>query len=97
MSPVLQVCHSLFGFDSSELRAIPHIVVYTLNVCKLFIWLSRNDFHFRNVQPGTVSVIESVKARVKFNLSLFFKRIKSTYHQRYFHRQWGACGVVASG
>ena len=48
------------------------------------------------MQPGAVSVIECVKARVKFNLPLFFKRFKSSRRQRYFHRQWGARGVVAS-
>lgn len=29
-------------------------------------------------------------------IPLFFKRFKSSHHHRYFHRQWGACGVVAS-
>ena len=42
------------------------------------------------------SVIESVKARAKFNLPLFFKRFKSTCRRRYFHPQWGARGTVAS-
>ena len=96
MSPVLLPRHSLFGLDPSELRATPRIFVYMLNVSKFFIWLSRNDFRFRGMQPGAVSVIESVKARVKFNLPLFFKRFKSRRRKRYFHRQWGARGVVAS-
>ena len=34
---------------------------------QFFIWRSRNDFRFRNVQSGALSVIESGKARVKFN------------------------------
>ena len=96
MSPVLLVRHSLFGLNPVELRATPRIFVYTLNVCKFLIWRSRNDFRFRGVQPGAFSVIESVKARVKFNLPLFFKRFKSSRRRRYFHRQWGACGVIAS-
>ena len=96
MSPVLLTRHSLFGLDPAELRATPRVFVYILNVCKFFIWRSRNDFRFRGMQPGAVSVIESVKARVKFNLPLFFKRFKSGRRQRYFHRQWGASGVVAS-
>ena len=96
MSPVLQPRHSLFGLDPSELRATPRIFVYILNVCKFFIWQSRNDFRFRGMQPGAVSVMESVKSRVKFNLPLFFKRFKSRRRRRYFHRQWGARGVVAS-
>ena len=74
MSPVLLVRHSLFGLDPPELRATPRIFVYISNVCKFFIWRSRNDFRFRGVQPGTVSVIESVKARVKFNLPFFSSR-----------------------
>ena len=48
------------------------------------------------MQPGAVSIIESVKARVKFDLPLFFKRLKSPRRQRYFHRQWGARGIIAS-
>ena len=95
MSPVLLPRHSLFGLDPSELRATPRIFGYMLNVCKFFIWLSRNDFRFRGIQPGAVSVIESVKACVKFNLPLFFKRFKSSRSKRYFHHQWGAHGVVA--
>ena len=96
MSPVLLVRHSLFGLNPAELRVTPRIFVYTLNVCKFFIWRSRNDFRFRNAQPGALSVIESVKARVKFNLPIFFKRFKSSRRRRYFHRQWGAHGIVAS-
>lgn len=33
-------------------------------------------FRFRSLQPGAIPVIESVKARVKFHLTVFFK------HQR---------------
>ena len=86
---------SLFGLDSAELHATPHIFVYILNICTFFIWLSRIDFRFRSVQPGAVSVIESVKACVKFNLPLFFKRFKFPCRRRYFHHQQGPRGVVA--
>ena len=96
MSPVLLVRHSLFGLDPVELRATPRIFFYILNVCKFFIWRSRNDFRFRGVQPGAVSIVESVKACVKFNLPLFFKQFKSSRRRRYFHHQWGAHGTVAS-
>ena len=96
MSPVLLVRHSFFGFDPAELRVTPRIFVYILNVSKFFIWRSRNHFRFRGIQPGAVSVIESVKARVKFNLPLFFKRFKSFRRRRYFHSQWGARGVIAA-
>ena len=96
MSPVLTVRHALFGFSSDELRLLPRIFCYILNVCKFFIWHSRNDFRFRDLRPGFVPAIERVKSRVRFNLPLFFKRFKSLRRQRYFHRQWGARGVVAS-
>ena len=96
MCPVILCRHVLFGFNSDELRATPRIFAYLLNVCKFVIWQSRNDFRFRNVHPGAATVIIRVKARVKFNLPLFFKRFKSARRQRYFHRQWGARGVVAS-
>jgi len=36
--PVLLVRHSLFGFDSAEVRVTPRIFVYILNVSKFFIW-----------------------------------------------------------
>ena len=96
MSPVLLVLHALFGFDSAELRTTPCFFAYILNVFKFLIWHSRNVFCFPGVQPGAVSVMECVKARVKFHLPLFFKRFKSSHSRRYFHCQWGARGVIAS-
>ena len=96
VSPSLVCRHVLFGFNADELRCVPRIFVYILNVCKYFIWRARNDFRFRDVQPGAASVIDCVKSRVNFHLPLFFKRFKSSRRRRYFHRQWGACGVVGS-
>ena len=96
MCPVILCHHALFGFSSDELRVTPRIFVYLLNVCKFFIWRSPNDSHFRDVSPGAVSIIAQVRTRVRFHLPLFFKRLKSTRRKRYFHRQWGARGVVAS-
>ena len=91
------VCrHVLFGFNSDELRRVPRVFVYILNVCKFFIWHARNDYRFRDIRPGALVVIEKVKARVKFHLPLFFRRFKSERRRRYFHRQWGANGVVGS-
>ena len=40
--------------------------------------------------------MERVKSRVRFNLPLFFRRFRSDRRRRYFVRQWGARGVVAS-
>ena len=92
----LECPHALFGFNSAELRSIPHVFVYILNVCKYFIWRARNDFRFRDVRPGAIAVIENVKSRVSFHLPLFFKRFISSRRRRFFHRQWGANGVVCS-
>ena len=94
--PSLSCHHVLFGFDSDELRLVPNVFVYMLNVCKYFIWNARNDFRFRDVQPGAVVVIEGVKSRVCFHLPLLFKRYKSSRRRRYFGRQWGARGVIGS-
>lgn len=96
MSPVLLCRHALFGFNLDELRATPRIFVYLLNVCKLLIWQSRNDYRFRDVSPGATPIVAQVRSRVRFHLPLFFKRFKSARRKRYFHYQWGARGVVAS-
>ena len=94
--PSLVCRHVLFGFSPDEVRSIPRIFVYMLNVCKFSIWKVRNDFRFRDVPPGAFVVIEMVKSRVRFFLPLLFKRFKSSRHRRLFHRQWGASGVIGS-
>ena len=76
ITPVLLLRHILFGFNLDELRILPRVFVYILNVCKFCIWLARNDCRFRSLQPGAIPVIERVKAQVKFYLTVFFK------HQR---------------
>ena len=96
MCPVLFPRHLLFGFRSDEPVVIPHIFVYTLNVSKFCIWQSRNNSRFRNTRPGAVEVIASIKARLKFNLPILFKRFKSDRRRRFFHRQWGARGTIGS-
>ena len=96
LAPSLVCRHALFGFNSDELLVVPRIFVYILNVCKFFIWHARNDFRFRDIRPGAASVIENVKTRVRFHLPLFFKRFVSSRKRRYFHRQWGGRGTVAS-
>ena len=58
MSLVLLPHHSLFGVDPSGLCATSRIFGYMLNACKFFIWLSRNDFRFCGLQPGTFPVRE---------------------------------------
>ena len=80
----------LFGFNPDELRCVPRVFVYILNVCKYFLWMARNDFRF-----CALTVLENVRVRVRFNLPVFFRHFQSP-HRRYFVRQWGARGVVAS-
>ena len=95
--PYVILCRRvLFGFNSDELRVTPRIFVYLLNLSKFLIWHSRNDFRFRGIYPGAAEVITKAKVRVRFNIPLFFKRFRSSRRRRYFHRQWGARGVVAS-
>ena len=96
MCPALLLHHVRFGFSSDELSATPRVLVYLLNLCKFFIWQFRNDFRFRNVPPGAMDVIAKVKSRLKCHLPVLFKRFQSSRCHRYFHRQWGARGVVAS-
>ena len=67
-----------------------------MSLCKFCIWGARNDFPFRGVRPSAVDVMERVKSRVRFNLPLFFRHFRSDRRRRYFVRQWGARGVVAS-
>ena len=96
LAPALLCRHVLFGFNRDELRCVPRVFVYLLNVCKYFLWLARNDFRFRDIPPSALVVLENVKVRVRFNLPLFFKRFRSSRRRRYFVRQWGARGLVAS-
>ena len=88
--------HVRFGFSEDELLCVPRFFVYALNVCKFSIWVARNDFRFRDVQPGAVAVLERVKSRIRFHLPLFFRRFKSSRRRRYFGKQWCANGVVGS-
>ena len=96
LSPSLPCRHALFGFSSSELRVVPPVCVNLLMVVRYFFWRARNGYRIRDVPPGAISIIECVKARVKFHLPLFFKRFRSSRLQRFFHHQWGANGIVSS-
>ena len=86
----------LFGFNSDELRVVPHGFVYMLNVCKYFLWSARNDYRFWDIVASSGTVCAQVCAQVRFYLPLLFKRLRSSRCRRYFVRQWGARGVVAS-
>ena len=86
--------HVLFGFSPDELRSVPRVFIYLLNLCKFFVWHARNDFYFRDVRPGALEVIANIWARARFHLPVFFRRFRSPRRQRYFHRQWGASGTI---
>ena len=96
LSPSIALRHVLFGFSPDELRAVPFAFVYLLNIAKFCIWWARNDFRFRNVPPSAIDVIARVKLRFRFYLPLFFRRFRSVRRRRFFVRQWGARGYVAS-
>ena len=88
--------HVLFGFNSDELRVVPRGFVYMLNVCKYFLWSPRSDYRFRDIASCSCTVCAQLCARVRFHLPLLFKRFPSSRRRRYFVRQWGAGGSVAS-
>ena len=97
MLPVLLPRLVLFGFNTNVLSALPRVFVYMLNVCKFCNWLAQNDFRFRAIQPGALPVIATVIACVKFHLRVNCKRfVSSCCCRRFFSRQWGANGVIAS-
>ena len=86
----------LFGFNPDELRVIPRVFVYLLHVFKFLIRNQRNDFRFRSVRPGALSLLAGLKSRLRFHLPVFFKRFVSARRKRYLIRQWGGNGVVCS-
>ena len=96
LSAVLVCRYLLFGFSPDELHVVPRGLVYALNVLKYFIWLARNDHRFRDIRPSAVDVLENVNVRLRFNLPVLYRRFKSSRRRRYFHRQWGARGVLAA-
>ena len=91
------VCRQvIFGFATRELRSLPKVFIYVLNVCKFFIWHACNDFRFQGVRPGAPQLIVKVRSRVGFHLSLLFKRCKSLRRRRIFHQRWGVAGIIDS-
>ena len=92
LNPPLACRHVLFGFNRDELRVAPRGFECMLNVCKYFLRSAGNDYRFRHIAPSSGTVC----AQVRFHLPLGFKRFRSCRRRRYFVRQWGARGVVAS-
>lgn len=60
LAPSILLCHVLFGFSPDELLVVPRVFVYLLHVLKFLIWNQRNDFRFRSIRPGAVSLLASV-------------------------------------
>ena len=94
--PSLAYRHVLLGFNRDEFLCVPCIFVYMVNVCTFFLWQSRNDYRFRDVAPIAADVLAKVRVRVRFCFPLFLKRFLSSRLRRFFVRQWGVRGVVAS-
>ena len=96
LGPDITVRHALFGFTADELRCVPRVFCYLLNVCKFEVWRQRNDLRFRQEPPGALSLLARMSARLRFYLPLFFKRFQSTRRCRFFLRQWCANGLLGS-
>ena len=74
----------------------PPVFVYLINLSKHRIWLARNNFRFRNLLPSAVDVISSVRSQACFILKVLFRNCSGRRARRYFSKQWGASGVIAS-
>ena len=81
MSPVLLLCHVLFGFNLDKIRGLPYVSVYILNVGTFCLWLARNSFLFRSLQPGAIPV--------KFHLTIFFQTSKDCVPLSFLHSLLG--------
>ena len=81
-------------FNADGLLVVPKVFSYMLLVLKVCICRQRNDFKFRNVHPGAVGLLSSLKARLRFYLPLFFKCFLSARRQRLFFRQWCGSGTI---
>ena len=92
--PSLVCRHVLFGFAPLELRSLPKVFIYNLNVCKFFIWHDCDDFRFQGVHPGAPQRITKVRSRVGLYHSLLFKPYKFLRRRRIFHRHWGAADII---
>ena len=94
LAPSITVRHMLFGFSSDKLLCVPRVFPYLPNLCKFLVWCQRHDHRFRSVPPGALRLLACLKSRANFYLPLFFKRFLFQRRRRYFHRRWGANGVV---
>ena len=95
-APSINVRHVLFDFSSDDLRCVPRVFAYLLNISKYLVWSQRNNFRFRSLHPSAFCLLAALKQRVRFYLPLFFKRFVSARLRRHFAHQWGACGVIGT-
>ena len=51
LAPSTSLRHALFCFSSGEMRCVPRVFCYLLNVCKYLVWLQRNNHCFRSEPP----------------------------------------------
>lgn len=86
----------LFRFSRDEMRCVPRVFAYLLNVCKYLVWVQRNDFRFLSVPPSPARLVAAIKARLRFYLPLFFKRFLSHRRRLFFVRQWAGNGIFGS-
>ena len=82
LAPTLEPPHLLFGFSDEELRVVPRVFVYLLNVLKFKIWVTRNDYRYRQVAPGAVGLIAATKARLSSFLPILARRFISSRRRR---------------
>ena len=94
--PSLTYHHVYLGFSSDELRSVPRVFSYLVNVCSYLVWGQRNDYCFRSIPPSGVKLIAMIKGRLSFHLPLFAKRFKSPRRRSYLMRQWAANGMFGS-
>lgn len=90
--PRLAPRHLLFGFDDGEREIVPPVFSYVLNLAKFFVWMSRNNFRFRDEQPAVRVVLSCVRRRLFFFLTLFAKQFQFERKKRYFKRSWNVIG-----
>ncbi|KAK3697332.1 hypothetical protein QZH41_015712 [Actinostola sp. cb2023] len=86
-------CHCGAPLETpDERQAVPPVFSYVLNLCKFFLWLTRNNYRFRNTAPSVPDIITSVRQRLFFILPLFKKRFVSDTRKRKFNRCWNVLG-----
>ena len=65
LSPSLVCRHVLFGFSPDEVRSVPRIFVYMLNVYRFSICKVRNDFRFRDYPKIIVLFIQTSLQKIR--------------------------------